>query len=110
MDDCIFCQISRGELTANFLYQDEDVMAFPDVHPVKPTHILVVPKKHVKEYMAIEDIALFTKLGIVVQRMIREHDLEGRGYQITINGGGSQEVDHLHIHVMGPMIGKTKMM
>ncbi len=103
MENCIFCKIREREIPTEFVYQDEEVMVINDVHPVKPVHMLVIPKKHIPEFNAVDDIVLFQKLGRIVQRMIREHGLSHVGYKIVINGGGSQEVDHLHIHLMGPM-------
>lgn len=109
MNDCIFCKIANRELPAKFVYEDEDVMVFPDIHPVKPVHLLIVPKKHVSEFMAVEDSELFKKITKVLQQIIREKNLENSGHRIVINGGGAQLVDHLHIHLMGPM-GKSPAM
>lgn len=103
MDNCIFCNIRDKKLPAKLLYEDDDVMAFPDVHPVKPVHVLVVPKQHIQELIAVQDPALFQKLFTVVQNMVKREGLTDKGYRITINGGGAQLIDHLHIHVMGPM-------
>lgn len=104
--DCVFCNIRDKQIPAKLLYEDDEVMAFPDVHPVKPVHILVVPKLHIHEFEAVEDPELFKKLMIVVKSMIQREGLKDKGYRITVNGGGAQEVNHLHIHLMGP-IGKT---
>ena len=103
MSDCIFCKISNGEIPKEFTYEDEALVVFPDIHPLKPVHLLIVPKKHVPEFMAVEDHTLFQKIGHVVQKMIKEFDLETRGHRIVINGGGAQDVDHLHVHLMGPI-------
>lgn len=103
MENCIFCKIARGDISKEFTYEDEDVIVFPDLHPVKPIHLLIIPKNHVKEVAAVEDPALFSKLFQVVQKVIEEQGLGDKGYRIVINGGGAQEVDHLHIHLMGPM-------
>lgn len=104
MEQCIFCKIANREIPAKFVYEDEDVMVFPDIHPKKPVHLLIVPKSHVKELLVLENNELWTKLKNVIQQMIKEQNLESRGYQILINGGGFQEVDHLHIHLKGPMV------
>lgn len=103
MSECIFCKIRDNEIPTEFLYSDEDIMVVKDVHPKKPVHLLIIPKEHIPEFVAVTDIALFGKLGRVVQHMIREYSLQDKGYKIEVNGGGSQEVDHLHIHLMGPM-------
>lgn len=103
MNDCIFCKIAKKEIPAKFIYEDDDVMAFPDIHPVKPVHILIVPKKHVTEFQAVEDTVLFQKIFHVVQQMIKREGLSDKPHRIGINGGGAQDIDHLHVHLMGPM-------
>ena len=103
MKDCIFCKIRDGEITKEFTYQDEDVMVFPDINPVKPVHLLIIPKKHVEDFLNLEDINLEKKLNDVVRRMIKENKLEDKGDRIGLNGGGAQIINHLHLHLMGPM-------
>jgi len=103
MPNCIFCKIADGSIPKEFTYEDENLMVFPDIHPVKPVHLLIVPKKHISEFMAIEDHELLPKIGKVIQKMITEQNLEKKGHRIIINGGGAQEVDHLHVHLMGPI-------
>lgn len=101
--DCIFCNIANQEIPKEFIYEDEEVMVFPDINPAKPIHVLIVPKKHIPEFLHVEESGLYAKLFSIVQKMIREQGLEGKRHKIIINGGGLQEVDHLHIHLMGPM-------
>jgi histidine triad (HIT) family protein len=101
--DCIFCKFSTGEIKKEFLYEDEDVMAFSDIHPVKPVHILIVPKKHIPEFQAVDDPILFQHIFHVVQQMIKREGLADKPHRIGINGGGAQDIDHLHIHLMGPV-------
>ena len=103
MEDCIFCKIANKEIAKEFTYEDEDVMVFPDINPIKPIHLLIVPKKHVQDFLDVTDPVLFEKVFRVVQSMIREQGIEEKGYRIGINGGGAQIVNHLHIHLMGPM-------
>lgn len=107
MNDCIFCRIARHEVPKAFTYEDEDIMVFPDINPVKPIHLLVIPKKHIPEFHVLDDPVLFEKIGAVILQMIVKMDLQNKGYRVVINGGGAQVVDHLHIHLMGPM-GKMK--
>jgi histidine triad (HIT) family protein len=109
MEDCIFCKIAKGEITTDFLYEDDDVMAFKDIHPVKPVHILIVPKQHIEDFLALEDPLLKEKLLSVVQTMAESAELDDKGFRVTINGGGAQEINHLHIHLMGPMGANAKM-
>lgn len=103
MNNCLFCKIRDGKISANFVYQDDDVMVFPDIHPAAKVHLLIVPKRHVPEFTFLEDKYLQSKLFSTIQRMIQEAGLKDNRYRITINGGGLQDVDHLHIHLMGPI-------
>lgn len=104
--DCIFCKIAKREIPKEFTYEDEEIMVFPDIHPIKPIHLLVIPKKHIVDVGGVEDASLFAKLLQVVQKMIKGQNLEGKGYRVVMNGGGAQIIDHFHIHLMGP-VGKT---
>ncbi len=81
-------------------------MVFPDIHPAKPVHLLIVPKKHIDDFAVVEDAALFPKLFVVAQRMVAREGLKDKGFRLVINGGGAQLVMHLHLHLMGP-VGKT---
>lgn len=102
MEDCIFCKIAKHEMPKDFTYEDDTVMVFPDIHPVKPTHLLVVPKKHIPTYAQLDDNALHAHIRHIIQEMVKKTDLEGKGYRIMINGGGAQAIDHLHFHLTGP--------
>lgn len=103
MKDCIFCKIASHEIPKEFTHEDDEVMAFLDINPIREIHILVMPKKHIKDFLDIKDEGLMYKLKNVVQKIIKEQKLVNRGYRIVINGGGAQFVDHLHLHVMGPL-------
>lgn len=109
MEDCIFCKVGKGEFNTEFLYEDDDVMAFKDIHPVKPVHILIVPKAHIEDFLALEDPLLKEKLLTVAQTMAESAELDDKGFRIVINGGGAQEIQHLHIHLMGPLGANVKM-
>jgi histidine triad (HIT) family protein len=103
MEDCIFCKIVRKEIPAQVVFEDDSVLAFPDLHPIKPVHLLIIPKKHVSEFVAVEDHELFQHISRAVQKLIKETHLDEKGYKIMINGGGHQDINHLHIHLVGPM-------
>lgn len=103
MIDCIFCKIRDRIIPKKFTYEDEDIMVFPDIHPIKPVHLLIVPKKHMIDFMDLNDDSLLKKLKKVKQEMIKKHKLEDKGYRIVINGGGAQIVEHFHAHIVGPM-------
>lgn len=103
MNDCIFCKIRDRVIPKEFTYEDDDIMVFPDIHPVKPVHLLVVVKKHIPDFLELQDNELLIKIKNIIQQMIREQKLEDRGYRLVINGGGGQIINHLHVHLMGPM-------
>lgn len=102
MKDCVFCKIANGEIPKEFEYEDKDVMVFKDIHPIKPVHLLVVPKKHIEEMLEANS-KLTAVIFEVVKKMVKKTNLEDKGYRITINGGGAQFIDHFHIHLTGPM-------
>lgn len=101
--NCIFCKIRDGEIPKEFTYQDNDIMVFPDIKPVKPTHLLIIPKKHIEDLLDLEDRALLSRLLEITQKMIRQFGLTDKGYYLMTNGGGHQIVPHLHTHLIGPM-------
>lgn len=107
--DCIFCKIANKEIPKEFTYEDEEVMVFPDIHPIKPVHLLIIPKTHVTELVAVEDPVLFQKIFSVAQQMIKREGLTDKPHRVGINGGGAQDIDHLHIHLMGPLNATDKM-
>ena len=104
--DCIFCKIRDREIPKEFVYEDEDVMVFSDIHPVKPIHLLLVTKKHIKDFLDIEEQDL-QKVLEVAKKIIKEKQLEDKGYRLGINGGGAQIIEHLHVHLMSP-VGKQE--
>ena len=103
MKDCVFCKIAKHEMPKEFDYEDDDVMVFPDINPLKPVHILVVPKKHMTDFLALEDMELFAKTKKVIDQVIKDQKLTDKGFRVSTNGGGAQLIDHLHFHVNGPI-------
>ncbi|MDO8657461.1 MAG: HIT domain-containing protein [Candidatus Levybacteria bacterium] len=101
--DCVFCKIRDREIPKEFIYEDGDVMVFPDIHPVKPVHLLIVPKKHIEDFLFFEEDAILPKIKKIIQEIIKKQKIQNKGYRIVINGGGAQIINHLHIHIMGPM-------
>lgn len=101
---CIFCKIANKEIPKDFTYEDKDIIVFPDIHPKKPIHLLIMPKRHIKEFLELKDDSLLVKMKDIIQKMIKETGLENKGYQVSFNGGGFQDVDHLHVHLKGPMV------
>lgn len=109
MENCIFCKIRDRIIPKEFTYEDEDIMVFPDIHPLSPIHLLIVPKKHIEDFMDLNDEKLTKKLADIAQKMVKKTGLEDKGYRLTINGGGAQIIPHLHIHLLGPFGKQVKM-
>jgi histidine triad (HIT) family protein len=103
--DCLFCRIAAGEIPAEFVYQDEDVVAFPDINPQAPVHVLVIPRRHVPDLTAAAgaDAPLLSKLGAAAARVAVSQGIADSGYRSVINTGpnAQQSVHHLHVHVIG---------
>ncbi|MBQ9527042.1 MAG: histidine triad nucleotide-binding protein [Fretibacterium sp.] len=102
MDSCIFCKIANGEIPTDFVYQDEDVAVFRDVDPQAPTHLLVIPKRHIASAAHVEDPAVWSVLVGRAVEVARKLGLEKDGYRMVINTGaqGGQTVPHLHLHLL----------
>jgi histidine triad (HIT) family protein len=104
MDDCLFCKIAARQMPAKLIYEDETVVAFEDIHPQSPVHVLVVPRKHLPSLKesAPEDEPLLGHLFAVAAQLARDRKIEN-GYRTVINNGSwaGQSVYHLHVHLMG---------
>ncbi len=104
MSGCIFCRIIKGEVPGKKVYEDERVLAFEDINPQAPTHILVVPKKHIAglKEAAPEDAEVIGHCHLVAARLARERGIED-GYRTVFNVGprAGQSVFHLHLHLLG---------
>lgn len=105
MDNCLFCKIIQGEIDTKLLFDDDISVAFADINPQAPTHVLVVPKKHIPMLndSSKEDTELLGHLLQVVRIIAAEQKIEESGYRVIINNGrnAGQEVDHLHVHLLG---------
>lgn len=113
MEDCIFCKIIKGEIPSEKVYEDDDVLAFKDIQPAAPIHILVIPKKHITNLMEVqkEDSQLMGRIVEVMQKIAKQLEIDEKGFRIISNCGpdSGQEVMHLHFHLlagrkMGPKI------
>lgn len=102
---CLFCDIIAGKRPSEVIYQDELAFAFDDIHPQAPTHVLVVPKRHIASLaeMTKEDKAVVGHLHWVAREIARERGIEAGGYRTVINTnqGAGQTVFHLHLHLLG---------
>lgn len=103
MEDCVFCKIVRREISSLLLYEDEHVIAIKDIHPQAPVHLLIIPKKHIEEFYKLTNDTVLVAMKKTIQKLIEENDLVTRGYRVEANGGGAQLVNHLHVHLMGPI-------
>lgn len=113
MEDCVFCKIIKGEIPSEKVYEDEDILAFNDIDPAAPIHVLVIPKKHIENIMEIEkeDNELMAKMLNAVQEVAKKLNVNETGFRLITNCGpdSGQEVMHLHFHLlagkkMGPKI------
>ena len=104
MSDCLFCRIVAGEIPAKNVYEDENVFAFEDIDPKAPTHILIVPKKHIRglKEASIADAATVGFCHLAAAHIARERNIE-EGYRTVLNvgPGAGQSVFHLHVHLLG---------
>ena len=102
---CLFCKIAAKQIPSKIAFEDDDLLAFHDINPAAPTHLLVIPRKHIVslEHATAEDGALLGKLLLATQRAAREAGLVAGGFRVVANTGanGGQSVFHLHFHVLG---------
>jgi histidine triad (HIT) family protein len=102
--NCLFCKIAAGQIPSTQVYADEDLIAFHDIHPWAPVHVLIVPRKHIASMADVgpDDQALMGKMMVLAPQLMAQLGVTG-GFRQVINTGrdGGQEVHHLHMHVMG---------
>ena len=105
MEDCIFCKIASGKIPSEIVYQDDEVVAFRDIHPLTPVHILIIPKKHIPSVASITEAEspLIGHMVIVGNQLAKKEGVFDRGYRLVINAGeyGGQIIQHLHMHLLG---------
>jgi len=103
--ECIFCKIANHEIPTEAVYEDDDVIAFHDINPQAPIHLLIVPKKHITSIMEVaeEDGPIINKIVKVAQKLAKENNIDKKGFRIVVNTGddGGQTVKHLHFHLLG---------
>ncbi|HOP29135.1 MAG TPA: histidine triad nucleotide-binding protein [Spirochaetota bacterium] len=114
--DCIFCKIASGQIPSEKVYESERVLAFKDINPVAPEHILIIPKKHISDIEELngDDSGDIAEILFAAKEIARERSLTEKGYRLILNNGkaAGQEVFHLHMHIiggkdyLGPMIVK----
>lgn len=105
MSDCIFCKIINKQIPADIVYEDDDIVAFKDVHPIAPVHILIIPKEHIQTIDDLKDghQNLMGKIVLVARNLARDLKISDKGYKLLfrVKKHGGQEVDHVHLHLIG---------
>ena len=104
MENCIFCKIIKGEIPSEKVYEDDEILAFKDINPAAPIHILVIPKKHIKSLLDLEetDYELVAKIQKVINTLAKQLKIEEEGFRVIVNCGkdAGQGVMHLHYHLL----------
>lgn len=105
MEDCIFCKIIKGEVPSTKVYEDDEILAFRDISPVTPVHVLVIPKKHITSLVDLkpEDEAVIGRIYTVINKIAKQEGILEKGYRVIVNCGedGGQVVKHVHFHLLG---------
>lgn len=103
MHDCLFCKIVAGTIKPDIVFEDDQVIAFRDIHPQAPVHILIIPKQHIANLNEVEDMSLAGQLLQTAARIAKAEGLAESGYRTVINcnADGGQTVYHLHVHLLG---------
>ena len=103
--DCIFCHIVAGKIPSEIVYQDEELLAFRDINPQAPSHLLVIPKKHITSLADLSEaeLPLIGSMVAVAHKLARQEGITETGYRLVVNYGewGGQVVPHLHMHLLG---------
>jgi histidine triad (HIT) family protein len=102
-ESCLFCRIARGEIPAKLVLENEHVMAFRDIDPKAPTHVLVIPRTHVASLEEATDARLLGEMQLAAAQVARQEGLVAGGYRTVINTGADagQTVFHIHLHLLG---------
>ncbi len=104
-DDCLFCRIAAGRSDTQFLYEDDNLVVFRDIHPHAPVHLLIVPKSHIRSVNDLQDgdRELLAEMFMTAREMARRQGIDRSGYKLLFNveRGGGQVIFHLHLHLLG---------
>lgn len=105
MKDCIFCKIAAGQIKAQVVFEDHHVVAFRDISPQAPVHIIIIPKKHIERVAALEeaDLGVMADIHRAAIKIAKDEQVSESGYRLTTNSGkdSGQTVQHLHYHLLG---------
>jgi histidine triad (HIT) family protein len=105
MDDCLFCKIASGVIAPDTVFEDDEILAFKDINPVAPVHILIIPKVHIATINDLDEAhrTLIGKMHLVASQIAADNDLAESGYRLVFNcnGAAGQTVFHIHLHLLG---------
>ncbi len=105
MQDCLFCKIANGELDTNLIYKDDDIVAFNDINPQAPHHILIIPRRHIATIndLGEDDTELVGRLVQTAKQLARKYKIADAGYRLIFNcnNAAGQAVYHIHLHLLG---------
>jgi histidine triad (HIT) family protein len=109
--ECIFCKISKGEIPSAKVYEDDLVLAFNDIQPLAPVHVVVIPKQHLANLNDLNDREVWFAMLKAAQEVARKKGIHESGYRVAVNCGrdGTQIIQHLHLHVLGGKLLDSKM-
>jgi len=103
-EDCIFCEIADKKVASEILYEDDDVVAFKDINPQAPSHILIIPKKHINKLTEVtdDDPQALGKMVSVAKKIAKDNEYDKEGFRLLVNEGknGGQTIYHLHFHLL----------
>ncbi len=102
-DDCIFCRIASKQIPANVAYEDDELLAFHDIEPQAPVHVVIIPKRHYPTLFDMQDPQVLGRLMLAIQEVARRTGVDASGFRALVNYGedGGQYVPHVHFHLLG---------
>lgn len=104
MNDCIFCKIIAHEIPSTRIYEDDHVLVIKDIHPNAPTHLLILPKKHIENlfFVTKNDAAVLSAILLAAKQVANELQIGARGFKLSVSSGrnAGQEIDHMHFHLL----------
>lgn len=105
MENCIFCKIANKEIETNILYENNNIIAFPDINPIAPVHVLIIPKKHIASINDLDnyDQKIISDIILAAKKISKDLDISEDGYKLLFRVGknGGQEIPHIHLHLIG---------
>lgn len=105
MEDCLFCKIASGQIPSQIVFQDEDVVAFKDINPQAPVHILIIPRRHIASLMDLDEsnVSVIQHIMLTAKQLAEQYGIASSGFRIVSNCGADagQSVNHVHFHLLG---------